>query len=183
MGRIFSALRILRAATRNIAYRWYLAMAFPGISVGRRVSFGKGITIVAFDHGTLVIGNDSAFQDYASIHVERGRMTIGRECLIGRCSVIVCQDRIALGDGVLIAEHVTIRDQDHLHGGDGRIAVQGFATAPIAIGDNVWLGAKVTVTKGVEIAPGSIIGANAVVTRSLARRGSYGGVPARRIGP
>lgn len=40
------------------------------------------------------------------------------------------------------------------------------APAEIIIGDNVWIGCRATIMKGVVIAPGSIIGAGAVITKS-----------------
>jgi acetyltransferase-like isoleucine patch superfamily enzyme len=42
--------------------------------------------------------------------------------------------------------------------------LQGEDVAPVRIGNDVWLGAKVTVLKGVSIGDGPIVGANAVVT-------------------
>lgn len=55
---------------------------------------------------------------------------------------------------------------------------------PVIIGDGVWLGANVTVTPGVSIAPKIIVGAGAVVSKDLDKEGwLYGGVPARPIKP
>ena len=107
---------------------------------------------------------------------------IGQNCLIGRGAVIICNDRIEIGDGTLIAEHVTIRDQDHRHQGEGRLEIQGSVSSPIRIDHDVWLGAKVTVTRGVVIGAHAVVGANSVVTRSLPDRGIYVGAPAKRIG-
>lgn len=57
----------------------------------------------------------------------------------------------------------------------------GFLTAPIVIGNNVWIGAKATVTKGVSIGDNSVIAANAVVTRDIPAGTLAAGVPARVI--
>ncbi|MBT7051665.1 MAG: hypothetical protein HN978_18620 [Desulfobacula sp.] len=51
---------------------------------------------------------------------------------------------------------------------------------PIDIAEGVWLGTKVQVNKGVSVESFSVVGANAVVTKSL-KRGVYGGIPARKI--
>jgi len=45
----------------------------------------------------------------------------------------------------------------------------------------VWLGAKATVSRGVRIGQGAVIGANAVVTRDIPDYGVAVGVPARVI--
>jgi len=45
----------------------------------------------------------------------------------------------------------------------------------------VWIGTKVTVTSGVTIGEGSVIGANAVVTRDIPPFSVAVGVPARVV--
>ena len=52
-------------------------------------------------------------------------------------------------------------------------------SAPVFIGDGVWICANVIVTPGVKIAPNCIIAAGSVVSKSLTKPLSlYGGVPA-----
>lgn len=181
MQRLFSASRVLRHWLRSLAMRAYLALAFPGIRCHRSVRFGRGVTVLAFDGGTMEIGAGTFIQDHALLQVERGHLAIGGNCLIGRGSVVACKQAVSIGDGTLIAEHVTIRDHDHRTRGEGRLEAMGHDTAPVLIGHDVWLGAKVTVTRGVEIAPHAVVGANSVVTRTPAKRGVYAGAPARRI--
>ena len=48
---------------------------------------------------------------------------------------------------------------------------QGRRTAPVVIGDDVWVGAKSTITSGVTIGDGAVVGAHAVVT-TMCRRGA-----------
>lgn len=181
LSRLFSGLRVSRFALRSAAIRTYLRLAYPGVRCHRSVIFGKGTTIRAFDGARLEIGEGTVVLEYAQLQVEGGCLTIGKQCLIGRGAVVICSEAIEIGDGTLTAEHVTIRDQDHNHAGTGRLQSQGSSSAPIKIGHDVWLGAKVTVTKGVEIAPHAVVGANAVVTGSLTVRGVYVGAPARLI--
>jgi acetyltransferase-like isoleucine patch superfamily enzyme len=82
----------------------------------------------------------------------------------------------------LIAEMVSIRDSDHRH----MITTvpyheQGHLTSPTIIGNNVWLGSKVVVLRGVTIGDNAIVGANAVVTHDVPPGVIVGGVPARLI--
>jgi acetyltransferase-like isoleucine patch superfamily enzyme len=179
--RLISALRVARLKLRSAAYRYYLRLAHPGVRCHRSIRFGRGVTIRAFDGGTIEFGANCAVLDYAQVQAEGGRITLGESCLVGRGAVIIGVDSIELGAGTMTAEHVTIRDQDHNHGGSGRLEQQGHTSAPIRIGHDVWLAAKVTVTKGVDIADHAVVGANSVVTRSLAERGVYAGAPARLI--
>ena len=181
LPRFFAGIRKLRFALRSAAFRAYLRMAYPGVQCHRSVIFGKGVTVRAFDGARLEIGAGTVVLECAQIQVTGGHVSIGQNCLIGRAAVIICNDRIEIGDGTMIAEHVTIRDQDHRHQGEGRLELQGSVSSPIRIGHDVWLGAKVTVTRGVEIAAHAVVGANSVVTRSLPDRGIYVGAPAQQI--
>ena len=159
----------------------YLRVGYSGIQCHRSVRFGRGVVVQAFDGGSIKIGHGSFILDHAVVEAKGGSLILGPGSLVGRGSVIVATQEIVIGDGTLIAEYVTIRDQDHAHSGEAPLDNQGLAKAPIRIGHDVWLGAKVSVTKGVTIAPRCVIGANAVVTCSLTERGVYGGVPARLL--
>lgn len=181
VSKFFAGVRKLQFALRSAAFRTYLRLAYPGVRCHRSVLFGKGVTVRAFDGARLEIGEGTVVLEHAWLQVEGGSLTIGNGCLIGRGTVVVCSDIIVIGDGTLTAEHVTIRDQDHNHEGNGRLQSQGSTTSPIHIGHDVWLGTKVTVTRGVTIAPHCVVGANAVVTRSLPERGIYVGAPARLL--
>lgn len=51
----------------------------------------------------------------------------------------------------------------------------------IEIGNDVWIGARVTILEGVKIADGAIIAAGSIVTRDVPPYAIVGGVPARVI--
>ena len=53
----------------------------------------------------------------------------------------------------------------------------------MVIEDGCWVGANVTILKGVTIGRGSVVAAGAVVTRSCPPYSIVGGVPARVIKP
>ena len=82
----------------------------------------------------------------------------------------------------MIADSVSIRDTDHEFGDiDRNMIDQGITTQAIRIGDNVWIGYGVVITKGVNIGQGAILGANAVVTKDVPNNAIVGGVPAKII--
>jgi maltose O-acetyltransferase len=57
---------------------------------------------------------------------------------------------------------------------------QGFEEAkPVYIGDDVWIGGRVTILPGVHIGNGSVVGTGAVVTKDVPDYAVVGGVPAK----
>lgn len=106
---------------------------------------------------------------------------IGSDSYIGAGAVIAASELITIGRDALIAEYVTIRDQDHEFESHGPTRLAGMRTAPIHIGDNVWIGAKATITRGVTIGDNAVVGANSVVTGDVPADAVYAGAPARLI--
>ena len=111
-----------------------------------------------------------------------GRLFLGENSYISSYSVIGVNDSVTIGNNVIIADSISIRDTDHNYNQlDIPIREQGISTAPIKINDNVWIGHGVVITKGVSIGSGAIIAANAVVTKDVPRNAIVGGVPAKII--
>ena len=121
---------------------------------GDRVSIRRGCTLQVNRGATVVIGNDVA---------------IGENTFISSMAVIV------ISDGVGISNMVDLHDHNHRDRSIGNMTqdqltpwASGFAAAPIVIEPAAILSNKVSVTAGVRIGQNSIIGANSVVTRSIA---------------
>ena len=168
--------------------RGKLALAACWLRLGRQglpadLELAPGVHLAVTDGGAVQFGAGTSISRNATIIVKRGTLQVGRNVFFGIGSVVVVREAIRIGDGVLIAEYVTIRDQDHAIGegeGEGE-RLDGFKTSPVTIGDGVWLGAKVTVTRGVTIGAGSVIGANSVVTRDIPPGVIAAGAPARVV--
>jgi len=56
---------------------------------------------------------------------------------------------------------------------------QGITTAPVIIGNDVWIGYGAIINKGVTIGAGSIVAGNAVVTKDVPAYAIVGGIPAK----
>ena len=85
---------------------------------------------------------------------------------------------IFIGDNVLFGHNVVLATLDHDLDPAKRDLLH---CAPIRIGNDVWVGANATITKGVTIGDGAVIAAGAVVTRNVPPRTVVGGVPAKVI--
>ncbi|KAA6183194.1 hypothetical protein F2Q65_16415 [Thiohalocapsa marina] len=90
---------------------------------------------------------------------------------------------VTIGRNVLIAGHSSINTVSHAaERCDVPINDQPVLTDPVVIEDDCWLGLNVVVLQGVTIGRGCIIGAGAVVTRSIPPWSIAVGVPARVVG-
>ena len=94
-----------------------------------------------------------------------GRIDIGDYALISPGSQIISSIGISIGAGTMLASNVYISDSDW-HGTYDRTREAGQA-APVASEENVWLGLRAIVGKGVRIGKNSIIGAGSVVTSDI----------------
>ncbi len=111
-----------------------------------------------------------------------GVLRIGPRTFVGGGTVIGCNDEVAIGADVMIAQNVSIRDTDHAFGRvDIPMNQQGIETAAVTIADDVWIGHGAVILKGTEISRGAIIAAGAVVRGKVPAFAIYGGVPARQI--
>jgi hypothetical protein len=79
-----------------------------------------------------------------------------------------------VGDGVSVGPYCVIADHEQAGAG-------GETPQPIAIGDDVWLGSRVTVLPGAQIGRGSVIAAGSVVVGRIALGVVAGGNPARPL--
>jgi len=142
---------------------------------------GRGTKVAVTGGGTLRSGENLDLVNLADILVKFNTLLTGRNTNIEIGAVISCREAIFIGDNALIAEHVTIRDQDH-NFRHAFVTVQaGFTTATIAIGDNVWIDMKATVTKGVTVGDNVVMDANSVVTPDITSNSVAVGVPARVV--
>lgn len=90
---------------------------------------------------------------------------------------------VAMGKYVMIGPDLLITGADHRFDRPGTAVIFSGRPAPrdCVLEDDVWVGARVTILKGVRIGRGSIVAAGAVVTRDVSPYTVVGGVPARAI--
>ena len=106
------------------------------------------------------------------------RLEFGDQVDVGEFTHIRANGGLRIGNRVLIAAHVTITTREH------PVELPRWSVtrdAPIAIEDDVWIGAGAVVLPGVTIGRGAVVAAGAVVTASVEPYTVVGGVPARPI--
>jgi maltose O-acetyltransferase len=112
-------------------------------------------------------------------HVDYGYMLeTGDNFYANHGCTILDGNHVKIGTGCLLAPHVCISAAAHPI--DPTLRARGAEfTAPITIGDNVWIGANATICPGVTLGNNVVVGAGAVVTKSFPDNVVIGGVPAR----
>jgi len=108
-------------------------------------------------------------------------IVIGSDCGLSGTSICAAV-RIEIGSRCLFGADVLVFDTDfHQHAPENRRYAQPDWLAisrPVRIGDDVFIGARAIVQKGVEIGDGAIIAAGSVVTRDVPPRAIAAGSPA-----
>lgn len=109
--------------------------------------------------------------------IRGGRLTIHN----GAANIgltIMCSQEITIGEGVRIGRNVSIRDWNGSH---VIVSPSYHNSAPVHIGNRVWLCTGCSIMPGVNIGEGSVIGANSVVTRDIPPHSLAVGSPAKVI--
>jgi len=146
------------------------------INGGRYIKFGEKSSV----------GHSAWLGAYDAYHNQsfNPKFQIGNNVRIGNYACITCIDEIFIGDGCLISDYVYI--SDHFHGFDPQLnlapALQPlFSKGKIHIGENTFIGFRVSILSGVTIGKNCVIGANSVVTTSFPNYSMLAGSPARLI--
>ncbi|MDR3137497.1 MAG: acyltransferase [Tannerellaceae bacterium] len=131
-------------------------------------------------------GKDVRFSVLTSDFTYR-TLAIGNHVYIGpRAFFMATESRITIGNKVLFGPGVTIIGGNHRISDVGRFIYDVHDKKEdddkdVIIEDDVWVGANVTILKGVRVRRGAVVAAGAVVTRDVEPYSIVGGVPARQL--
>lgn len=131
-----------------------------GCSYGPKTGSGQILLQTKDEQACITIGAESVLNNNVNMTAYQS-ITIGQRCLIG--------DSVSIFDG-------DFHDIDPLqrHTSTGGIS-------PVHLKDNVWIGSRAMIMKGVTIGENSVISAGAVVTKSIPPNVVAAGVPARVV--
>jgi len=85
---------------------------------------------------------------------------IGQGCIINTCASVDHDCRIG----------------DYVH-----VSVGTHVAGTVIVGDDTWIGAGATISNNIEVANECVIGAGAVVIADILERGTYVGIPAKKL--
>lgn len=175
---------------REVLYNRRICKQFG--SVGRGTVIARPCMLQGGGLKNVHIGNNTRIQSHSVLEswskygdqVFSPSIKIGDNCKFGEYFHLTSCNRITIGNGLLTGRFVLITDNSH-----GCLSMDYSDTPPISrpleskgevvIGNNVWLGDKVTILAGVQIGDNVIIGANSVVTKDIPSNSMAAGIPAR----
>lgn len=171
---------------------------FWGNNVGHKNFHTTGIPLVSVAiGGSCTLGNNFSMNNGAkgnpigcfercTLFVDNGaKLIIGNNVGMSQ-TAIVCHSKITIGNHVKIGGGVCIYDTD-FHSLDYKARINQMtdfankAVNPVEIKDNVFIGARSLILKGVIIGKNSIVGAGSVVTKSIPDNQIWAGNPAKFI--
>jgi acetyltransferase-like isoleucine patch superfamily enzyme len=130
------------------------------------------ITTIRMEEGSKfrVKGNFLIYDDGDIACLKNSKLEIGSGYLNSNVKIL-CSKEITIGKNVAISRDVIIMDTDENY----------KMSEPIHIEDNVWIGEKSVISKGVTIGEGAIIAPETVVTEDVPANSMVGGMPAKII--
>ena len=157
--------------------------------------FPEGAVDNAFERAAITIGEFAHIHGSLRVATPASRISIGHHSYVGPETRIDASDSITIGNHVLISHLVDIIDSNShsLHAAERRQETideyelgrsrrwESIASAPIVIEDDVWIGTKSTILRGVRIGRGAVVAANSVVTRDVEPFTLVAGNPARVV--
>ncbi|MEO8070025.1 MAG: acyltransferase [Acidobacteriota bacterium] len=184
---------MMRRGLRRLALG-VIALAAGGILAGYRIGLLRYLTaarLVAMVPGapgiylrrfwyrwTLAACGDAVTIDWMGV-LKTPSIRIGDRVFIGSyCFIAECD----LRDDVQIGHHAVVQGGPATHGIDRTdvpISTQAGAIRSVTIGPDVWIGTGARILA--DVAPGTVVGAGAVVTRLAAPYAVLVGVPARTM--
>jgi len=175
--------QLRKHTTFSLKNKWRLWRQKSRLGKCGKVHFEKNVSLMRFpkniylEDGVMIKEGAKlcACNETASIH-------IGKNTTFGYHSFIFASNKVEIGDNCLIAPFVYIVDSDHGIKKNQRINQQPNETAPIKIGNDVWIGTDVKILKGVTIGDGAVIASGALVKNDVNAYDIVGGIPAKKIG-
>jgi len=173
-------------------WRWYQRNSLPWNrarihwELARRGAFCRwplhGNVLEMLREGRLAIGPHVLFEPGVWLTAAApGRIRIGEGTFLNLGVQVAAVELVDIGRHCMFANGCFISDGDHRFAErDTPVPWQGFTTkGATRLGDNVWCGANVVITSGVNVGERCVIGANSVVTTDLPPFSIAAGAPAR----
>lgn len=174
---------------KNVSIRGVIACRNSSLHLGDACSLSSSVEVGAEKGGKIVLGSHVSLGPRCIISTSGGIVEIGsRTSFFSDCLI---SGVVSVGKNCLFAKNVTILSSTHQIHGPGTIRDNDAAAqtdpdhelySPVVIGDDCWLGSNSVIMPGVKLDTGTVVGANAVVTKDFPAYSILAGIPAKLIG-
>ena len=179
----------LRKSTGFVFAEKGAKVLFPkNVICGKNLNLMQHSCINALCKNIVTIGDNVTLGRYALIECtgvlrEVGDgLKIGNNVGINHYCFIGVRGTIEIGNNVIFGPRVNIFSENHIFNDREKpIKHQGVIKGATYIGNDVWIGANVSILSGVRVGDGCVIAAGSVVNRDLPPFSVAGGVPAKVI--
>lgn len=156
------------------------------IHFGKSVTIDKHCLIDGFSSEKIIFGDCvkiGAFSTLSSTsHMSKyGRgLKMGDNSAVGQFTEFGAAGGIEIGNDVIMGSYVSFHSENHNFTDSSKlIREQGVTSKGIKLGNNIWVGAKVTFLDGCVVGDNSVVAAGAVVNGIYPENSIIGGVPAK----
>ncbi|TAH05309.1 MAG: acyltransferase [Sphingobacteriales bacterium] len=186
MLRACKLLLLLRKPKGMLLGRGVRFFNLPKIKWGQFLKLGDGVYLSGLGVKGIELGNNVGIGAYSRIIVSTSlndigsHIRIGNNVGLGEFAYLGGAGGLDIGDDCIIGQYLSCHPENHIYDTtEELIRQQGVTRRGIKIGNNCWIGSKVTLLDGVTIGEGCIIAAGAVVTKAMPAFAVIGGVPAK----
>lgn len=158
------------------------------IELGKWVQLEDNVKVNALSKDKVVLGDNVKIGAYSQVIAATSfnnigaHIRIGNNVGIGEFAYLGGGGGLEIGADCIVGQYFSCHPENHLFGNiEELIRLQGVTRKGIKIGNNCWIGSKVTVLDGVTIGAHCVIAAGAVVTKNMPDYAVIGGVPAKVI--
>jgi acetyltransferase-like isoleucine patch superfamily enzyme len=156
------------------------------IVFGKSVTIDKNCVIDGYSSEKIEIGNCVKIGAYSTLsstsHMSKyGKgLKIGNNSAVGQFTEFGAAGGIEIGNDVIMGSYISFHSENHnFENHNLLIREQGVTSKGIKLGNNIWVGAKVTFLDGCQVGDNSVVAAGAVVNDIYPANTVIGGIPAR----
>jgi len=156
------------------------------IQFGKSVTVDKNCVIDGYASEKIVLGDCVKIGAYSSLsstsHFSKyGKgLKMGHNSAAGQFTEFGAAGGIEIGNDVIMGSYISFHSENHNFSDKTQlIRTQGVTSKGIKIGNNVWVGAKVTFLDGCEVGNHCVVAAGAVVNGVYPDYSIIGGIPAK----
>lgn len=156
------------------------------IVFGRNVTIGSHCQIDGYASEKILLGDCVKIGCYSKLlstsHFSKfGKgLKMGNNSAIGDFTHFGAPGGIEIGNDVIMGSYISFHSENHNFLDTTKlIREQGVTSKGIVLGNNIWVGAKVTFLDGCQVGDNSVVAAGAVVNGIYPPNSIIGGVPAK----